>query len=931
MSEDATRAAVHRLVAAREEGASVVADQALARLESALFGKPTPANTIDRYPLIRKLGEGGSGLVYLAYDPRLDRKVAIKLLKHANAAGQGESEGRARLMREAQAMARSPHPNVVAVYDVDSYAGGDAGSAGVYLVMEYVEGPDLRRWLARGPHGWRETLDVFVAAGRGLAAAHDVGVVHRDFKPANVIVGDDGRVRVLDFGLARGTDLLAIETTLPSLDESGGLDSPLTIEGTVLGTPAFMAPEQHRGAPANARSDQFAYCVALWEGLYGRRPFDGATLLALEDAKLGQRPRPPERTKVPGWLERIMLRGLDPEPDGRWPSMHALLDAIVRGATRRRRRMQAIVGGASLLVAGAAAAMWPAPTPDAICTGSQDRVETVWNAERRGEIERRFTATGVAYADDSLASVVARVDQLGAAWVDQHRDACEATSVREIQSSKVMDLRMACLDRQLRELDVLLGVFEAADAQVVEHATRAVGALPAPSECADVDRLLTAVPPPRDPAVAAAVAKLREELAQVRALERAGRVAEGLALARSLGERARPLDYPPLLAESLTLQGLLEDKSGEDEQAIETITEAHAAALASGHDQVAAKSAYMMVFLLGARRGDLEEALRWAAISEAELARAGTDDYTRAMLLNAMSGAYRVAGRFEEARDSAVEALELVERAAPEDPFLATMHTNLGEVLRRLGEWDEAQRQHEKALELYEATVGPSHPDVAMAHNNLGNVFNARDALADAEREYRKAVEIRERAYGDEHPRVATSLSNLGIILRRQGKLDQAQAAYERALSILEKRLGAESPQLGGALNGLAQVLRERGDLAGASVQLERAVEVQEAGLGPEHLDLTYALRNLGETYRDLGRLPESIAAYTRAQAILVGNPDGQAVALGDTRYELARSLRAAGRERAALDTARRALHELPEHEDAELQADLERLLAQSP
>jgi tetratricopeptide (TPR) repeat protein len=935
VSQDAsasTRAAVHRLVAAREDGNSLVANQALARLESALFGKPAATLTINRYPLIRKLGEGGSGLVYLAYDPRLDRKVAIKLLKSGGSPGQDDGEGRARLMREAQAMARSPHPNVIAVYDVDNYAGGDAGHAGVYLVMEYVEGPDLRRWLARRRHAWREILEVFLAAGRGLAAAHEVGVVHRDFKPANVIVGKDGRARVLDFGLARGTDRLAMETTLSSTDETEGLDSSLTVEGTVLGTPAFMAPEQHRGAPADARSDQFAFCVALWEGLYGKRPFEGSTPLELSRAKLDHRPRPPERTRVPGWIPRVLLRGLDPSPERRWPSMRALLDALSRGATRRRRRMQALVGGMALLVGGSAAAMWGgSPSPDPICTGSAARFETVWNAERRAAIERSFEATGLPYADDSFATVAARVDQLGVAWEGQHRDACEATSVRETQSSKVLDLRMACLDRQLRELDALLGVFETADAQVVERSARAVGGLTDPDACENVDALLAEVPPPRDPATAAAVEDLRQELTQVRALERVGRVAEGRALAQSLTERARPLGYRPLLAESLILQGQLAEKSGDYEDAIEAITQAHAAALASGDDRVAARAAKVMVFLIGARRTDLEEALRWADISAAELERNGDDEYDRAMLLNAESVAYRIGGRFDEARESGAEALELVERVAPEDPVLATMHTNFGEVLRWLGEYEEARRHQERALELYLAAVGPSHPDVAMAHKNLGNVYLEQDALADAEQEYRRAVEIRERAYGADHPEVATSLSNLGIVLRRQGKLEQARAVHERALSILEKRLGKDSPQLlGGVLNGLAQISREQGDLADAAAQLERALEVERAGLGPDHPELTFPLRNLGELYRELGRLPESIECYAHAEAILAAAPAGQEIRLGDTRYNLARSLRAAGREREAIAKAEQGLRELPEGVDAELRAGLEDLLAAS-
>src|SRR5262245_37690244 len=207
------------------------------------------------------------GVVYAAYDPELDRRVALKLL-HAG----GSVEARKRLLREAQAMARLAHPNVIAVHDVGTW--GDE----VFVAMEFVEGPTLAERVRDEEPGWREVLDLYLQAGEGLAAAHVAGIVHRDFKPQNALVGRDGRVRVLDFGLARGTGALPPREAEEGPDSGaapGLLVTPLTRSGSRMGTPAYMSPEQFEGLPADELSDQFSFCVALYEALYGERPFGG--------------------------------------------------------------------------------------------------------------------------------------------------------------------------------------------------------------------------------------------------------------------------------------------------------------------------------------------------------------------------------------------------------------------------------------------------------------------------------------------------------------------------------------------------------------------------------------------------------------------------------------------------------------------------------
>ncbi len=321
--------------------------QTKAMVHAALFKATGEASTIGPYQVLKLLGEGGMGVVYAAYDDKLERKVALKLIRGA---AMRRPEGRARTLREARALARLSHPNVVHVYQV-----GEVDDE-IYVAMEFLTGPTLRAWLAAKPRTWREVLAVFRQAGDGLAAAHRQGVIHRDFKPANVIVGDDGRVRVLDFGLAHFFGLAGDEgevvKVLPSAAEI--TDVLLTQTGAVLGTPAYMAAEQFAGGRGDAKTDQFSFCTALYEALYGQRPFAGDKLDALASAVQGGRvDRVKARHDVPQWLHRVVARGLQPDPAARWPSMDALLGALSPPVARAPwGRVAGVTGAACTLLIG---------------------------------------------------------------------------------------------------------------------------------------------------------------------------------------------------------------------------------------------------------------------------------------------------------------------------------------------------------------------------------------------------------------------------------------------------------------------------------------------------------------------------------------------------------------------------------------------------
>jgi len=323
--------------------------QALAELaRSAWPEPPAPGEPPGRYEVLEPIGAGGMGVVYAARDHQLRRTVALKMLQPGGAGDASEARMRERLLREARAMARLSHPNVLAVYEVGELDGQ------VFLAMELVEGRTLTAWLGEERRSWREVLDVFLEAARGLAAAHAAGLIHRDFKPDNVLVGADGRVRVTDFGLASAL------APAPGDRAEGGDSQPVrSVTVTALaGSPAYMAPEQLRGERVDARADVFSYCVALYEALYGERPFRGESLAELEGAIRRGDLNSTRRRKVPAWLRRTLVRGLRHDSAERFQSIEAIVAALESGRTGAWRRLAAAV---TLLTALAALALFAGP------------------------------------------------------------------------------------------------------------------------------------------------------------------------------------------------------------------------------------------------------------------------------------------------------------------------------------------------------------------------------------------------------------------------------------------------------------------------------------------------------------------------------------------------------------------------------------------
>ncbi len=908
-----TEDALDHLRSARPVAPRLETDRALARLQQTLFGVRVAPPAVGRYRIVRKLGAGASGVVYVAHDPELSRDVALKVL---HATGGGVADERDRILLEAKSLARVSHPCIVEVYDVGTH-GGPAGN--VYLAMELVAGLDLHRWLQARPP-WRDVVRVFVAAARGLAAAHAVGVVHRDFKPLNVIVGDDGRPRVVDFGLARTTErdetdpAEAAEADDAMLD-SGSLPRGATLTDPagrgVLGTPAYMAPEQHAGLPATAASDQYAWCVALWEGLFGRRPFDGSTAARLQAQKLAGPPRPPRRTEVPRSLARILRRGMDPDPRGRWPSMVALLAALQTAPQRPRRWREglAIAAVAGVALVGIA----NAGDDDDPCTSAGERWARTWTDARRHQLHAREPA--------SSARAVAEIEGFGAAWTAAHREVCRSATHHTPSASLSLDARMACLDDQLHRVDALLDVLGPAASSSDPPATAWLH-LPTPSDCTAASAGPQTVP--TDPALARAVARVRERIADADALALAGRYATALEAASEAAQRAESLAFDPLTAEALTTRGRIEQDVGRLVEAERSLTRAHDLAVSAGHDGQAARASSYLVYLVGHLQHRLDDALRWAQACDAEIKRSG-DEHLRAGLLLQRAEAFEAAGRVAEAERDLDDALALVDadpirqrRRAP------TIHNNLGDLLQQAGRLDEARAQYELALDRWIALLGPDHPDVAIALTNLATLDLVEDAPSNAVARLTRAIEIRSRVLAAHHPLLISTRASLAVALREDGDLEAARAILLESAEILRAEPSPPAEELVAVYTALGTTARAAGDHEAARAWFEQSLATVEGTFLAGGRTHALVLVNRALTAVHLGDVATGTRVLDDAMAIEAQWLGADHPAIASRRFLLATALRDAGAESAAAAVGRQALQDLDEAAAPQLHAEID-------
>jgi eukaryotic-like serine/threonine-protein kinase len=810
---------------------------------------PLPGTRIGRYWLTQLVGSGGMGRVYAAYDPQLERVVALKLLRKV---GSGAAEHRARLQREAQALARLSHPNVVPVFDVG------ASHPWLFITMELVEGPDLMRWLGAGRRHWREVLEVFLGAGRGLAAAHEAGLVHRDFKPGNVVVDAEGRARVLDFGLVRMDDSVEASRTRSTAERGlpeGVLADDLTAQGTVVGTPLYMAPEQHRGRPADTRSDQFSFCLSLYEGLYGRRPFVGFGTALLEHKEREPLP-PPKDHEVPALLWPILRRGLSVDPRDRWPSMSALLDAISSATTDSRSHRRRIAMITILVATSCAALVWALRGPSTTrCDPSATQLARVWSPQRSATLDDVMRASGVPYATATSASVRGALDDFAADWTASYVDACKSTT-----DTTTLDWRMECLRDQLEAADALVTVLSDDTAEALEHAAFATAQLPSPDDCADLGGAL----PQSDPA-------LRSQLASARALGHAGRHLDALAAARDVESAARAAGDRGLELEAALIVARSTQTLGDREDAGQRLRDVTWAAVAAGRDDIVANAAVSMAFLLIADNM-LDDAETWLRHAETSLRRAPPDLVTQARLLQAQGSLLTHRGRLDEGLARHTEAASmLADSSAADDLSAMDAVAEIASIQSRLGRLDEAADNLERIIAAYETRLGQGHPATAKPVGKLAGVRYAQRRFEEALALTRRALAIDEQVYPENHRQLTTRRSHLALLLH---ELKQHEEALLLAKQVHEARVrdrGPDHPEVAQALYNVGHVLYGSGNKDEAVSWFEQALAVWETVSGASHLDLAYPLASLGEARLELGRADEAVEPLERALEQLDG------------------------------------------------------------
>ncbi|HVH98391.1 MAG TPA: tetratricopeptide repeat protein [Enhygromyxa sp.] len=866
--------------------------------------EPEEPGRIGRHVVIERLGAGGMGVVYAAYDPELDRKLAIKLIR---ASGRDNRRAQARMIREAQAMAKVTHPNVIAIYDVGTFAGQ------VYIAMEFVAGRSLDRWVASLEQPlrerWRSILSVHAEAGRGLAAAHEAGLVHRDFKPANVLVGDDGRVRVCDFGLARASrprehgsaalveldvdvDLHDTATLDGSGPRSGSLDDELTEVGALIGTPAYMPPERLAGEHTDARGDQFSFCVTLWESLYGRRPYAGATLPELFDSLLAGRRSEPEaerRAAVPDWLHEALLRGCARDPEQRFPDMRALLAALEPPVAPQRRgaALAFAIAGVALVVASAWS--FARSSEPSLCSGYAARLDGIWDDDRKATLAHSFAGSQLRYAERSADQVIAAIDAWTGDWVAQRTDACEATHARGEQSAELLDLRMACFDRRLAELDALIGVLEAGGETVVEHAVASVASLDGLAGCADAERLRNAPREPEDEQLRARTSELDGALTKLAALTTAGRYLDAVREAEAIADEVAATQWLPLIGRHALLLGQAHAEHDATEPALAALIEA----LAIGRElDVLQLSAPALVDILWTLRHDatrVGELERWIRVAEAEVRRLG-DPLLEARMRIHIGRARWNQGRYDEASGEFERALALrTAELGPDSLAVAEARDAIADTLWRSGKIAEARALYLEIAQSYQAALGPDHPQLAILWNDIGATTWLTGDYEGALQHYRDALALLERIYGPDDWRLGQIVGNIGACYAMQGRYDEARPYFQRSVE-LERARNDSSGELAINLENLAELELLDGDRNRARELFDEAHALRVRLLGDQHPDTARSLIKLGRLELEAGQAAAAREHYERAIALREGLAVHRDL-LGEARMGLAEAL----------------------------------------
>ena len=778
-----------------------------------------PGTALGRYLVEQRLGAGAMGVVYAARDPELDRAVAIKLVRPERAAEQH------RLVREAQALARLAHPNVVTIHDVGRH--GDD----VYVAMERVDGPTLGTWaVARSIEA---RLAAIVAVGRGLAAVHAAGLIHRDVKPANVLVGADDRPRLGDFGLAAGD----AETIV----DGGTEDTTLTATGAVIGTPAYMAPEVLRGEPATAASDQWSFAITAWEVLIGARPFAGADVATLRKAIDAGLPSTTWRMGRASRLSSVLRRALSPAPGDRYRSVDALVSALASRRTAPVAVLGATAVAAVAIGAFAVSRGGGAPARVEACEAAVAAIDPIWSAQHPAR------STVAPALRDAL-------DRYAARWRGARAAVCTAA---QHERDALADVRAGCLATRAAGLAAVVDGLARPGAW-----TSAVAGLIDPDECATSPALALFAPVP--PAQREAVAALAAQIAAARARS-AVAAADAVPTLRALVSDADALGHRPTQAAAQLALAEAHRRLGHYADA-DRAAEAAALAAAAGHDDLTAARAWLVRVGVAGDRRDLHTAAAWLPHAAAAVERAGQPALLAAQVDNNAGLLALDQGRLGDAAVALERALVTRTAIAGDDVEVARTLSALGHLARLRGELTAARDLHQRALAIDRAALGGAHLDVARDLHNLGGVLRLHGELDAAAAAYREALAIRAAALGPAHPEVGLIHNSLGILALDRGALAEATRELETARAIFAAHDHLDRAI---AIANLGRVALAAGEPALALARLDEAIALDRAQLPPQH-------PRLAQNLLVAVRAAAATGASARARALL----DQAAIAL---------------------------------------------------
>ncbi len=835
--------------------------------------------------VLSELGRGAMGVVVAAYDPKLERRVAIKLIREASA----NPEATARFLREAQALARLNHPNVVAVHDVGEY------EQHVFIAMELVDGETLGSW-SRTRRDWKDTIAVYRQAAQGLAAAHAAGIVHRDFKPDNVMIANDGtglpgRVRVMDFGLAN-EDTTTKDATPDSLVD-------LTLTGSVMGTPAYMSPEQFAAKPLTAASDQFSYCISLYEALVGERPFKAGTFAELAASVSAGRTRPvPRSCPVPAGVLRLVLRGLEVDPAARHPSMDALHAAL--GRIEHRRHM--VLAGVSVIgLTGLVAAASTGPDPDAPCAEETERLYEAWSEGRADELKQAFFELGIRGSQISWNSTKTALDEFATQWSEQYEHVCR--SWRQTLPPGQLEARRQCLLSQREHLTELLDALGQPDEKTLRNAVAASQGLPGPKQCEQASLVAT-----RDD-WRPALQRSQRTLAQARARREIGDTTLAISYVEQAEQALDGLDLPRARARVLLERATLERRSDTPEDAHATLQEAMREAARAGDDAFVAKLWLSRIrYIPSTPVQSLRHKQHLLEAAEVAVQRAGGNDRETAGLL-ALRGMLKLQqGDAQDALEPLNQAIEVGRRGDTLPGYLASYIDILGQAKAALGDNRGANAAMTESLQLMLRTYGPAYPPIT---THRGNVGSSCMSLGDFEcaRTQFEAIESLLDDFGDDSDERTLNFLRLAQLDHFEGS---SKSALEHAtLALTRAEAGSDKYDIATyARELLFEVSLQESDFAAASTHADALTDAYHRGRPKTHPQYEHGQELRGRVLIEQGRYAQAIEALERLIAHLESISANRASLANGLRH-LSHAHRGLGHDAEALRFAERALQVL--------------------